>query len=122
MGWDPTDNSMSKLFAFCATNSKLLYLFHEKSQKSKKAKNCNYTAEIIVEIEERHGHQVLICCLLNTGTTQAIIPRELVQKGCAKGYKCQKTVWYIMGGSFTTKQKVLHHFKFSELDNNKTVT
>ena len=40
-----------------------------------------YTAEIVVEIEDRHGNIVPIRALLDTGTTSTLVLRDFVKKG-----------------------------------------
>ena len=94
----------------------------DRSRIAKKHKKTHYTAEIIVEIVDRHGDTVPFRALLDTGTSDTILLRRYVKKGRAKGYKGKTTVWNTMGGKFETKQKALVDFKFPELNHNKKVT
>lgn len=99
-----------------------LFPFFKKEQPNKKAKQSHYTAEIVVEIEDRDGNLVPIRALLDTGTTSSIVLRNFVKKGRAKGYKGKSTLWQTLGGNFKTKRKALIDFKFPELSNSKKVT
>jgi hypothetical protein len=74
---------------------------------TKKHKTIHYTAEIIVEVRDRHDNIVPIRALLDTGTTSSIILREFVRKGRAKSYKGQTTTWSTYGGTFSTNRKAL---------------
>jgi transposase InsO family protein len=89
---------------------------------TKISKNSHYTAETIVEIEDRHGELVPIRCLLDTGTTSTLILRDFVKKGRAKSHKGKRTKWSTLGGSFSTNRKALLEFKFPELTTSKSVT
>ena len=57
------------------------------NEPKKKQKNEHYSAEIIVEIVNRHGETVPIRALLDTGTSSTIVLRDFVKKGRAKSYK-----------------------------------
>lgn len=98
------------------------YAFHENSRPVKQIKSKHYTAEIIVQIENRHGKMVPARCLLDTGTTESIVLRDFVRKGRAKGYKGKTTKWKTMGGVFETNQKALIEFSFPELSGDKRIT
>lgn len=89
---------------------------------SKKQKDKHYSAEIIVEIEDRDGNVVPIRGLLDTGTSSTIVLRQFVRKGRAKSYKGERTEWSTLGGKFSTNRKALIDFKFPELSSRKTVT
>ena len=92
------------------------YAFYERTRVTKRPRRANYTAEIIVEIEDRYGNLVPIRGLVDTGTLETIVLRQFVRKGRAKSYKGKPTTWNTMGGKFTTKQKALIDFKLPELD------
>ena len=133
---DKHSDDISAQSGTVATNSKLatnkenadtpyipsVYAFYENSHKRKKQKKTHYTAEIIVEIEDRKGDRVPIRCLLDTGCSDSILLRDYVKRGRAKSFKGKPTVWDTMGGKFVTKQKALIDFKFPELDYNKSIT
>ena len=51
----------------------------------KKVKKNQYTAEIMVEMVDRHGNKVPARGLLDTGTTHSLLLREFVERGRAKG-------------------------------------
>lgn len=85
-------------------------------------KKTHYCADIIVEIEDRHGKLKPIRALLDTGTSSTIILRRFVRKGRAQSYKGEKTKWNTLGGIYVTNRKALLDFKFPELNTNKTVT
>ena len=116
-----SDNDSEISFSYLPSTPST-YAFYENSRKQKKGKKTHYTAEVVVEIEDRHGDLVPIRCLLDTGTSDTIVLRDFVRKGRAKSYKGQPTVWNTMGGNFITKQKALIDFKFPELENNKQIT
>ena len=103
----------------CYANS---YAFYESSRKAKKQRTVKYTAETVVEIEDRYGKIVPIRCLVDTGTSDTIVLRQFVKRGRAKSYKGQSTRWNTLGGQFTTKRKALIDFKLPELDPGKKVT
>ena len=99
-----------------------MFPFFNRGELNKKAKVGHYTAEIVVEILDRHGKLVPIRALLDTGTTSTILLREFFKKGRAGGYSGQETLWKTMGGNFTTKKKALVDFRFPELNTDKKVT
>ena len=99
-----------------------LHLSFAFAPKNKKIKRNHYTAEVIIEIVDRHGNKVPARGLLDTGTSHSILLREFVKRGRAKGYSGKPTQWNTMGGQFITKRKALIDFKFPELDNNKKIT
>ncbi|GAX22752.1 putative transposase [Fistulifera solaris] len=90
--------------------------------KDNEVKNSHYTAEIIVQIENKDGELVPARCLLDTGTTESIVLRDFVRRGRAKSYKGKTTKWKTMGGTFETNQKALIDFSFPELSGDKRVT
>ena len=89
-----------------------LFTFSESSRPQKKSKKGHYTAEVIVEIEDRDGNLVPARGLLDTGTTSSLLLRQFVRKGRAQGYKGKKVTWKTMGGNFVTNRKALVEFKF----------
>ena len=91
-------------------------------RKAKKAKQTHYSAEIIVEIEDRHGNTVPIRALIDTGTSSSIVLRDFVRKGRAGSYKGKRTKWSTLGGVFSTNRKALIDFKLPELSTDKKVT
>ena len=101
-----------------------LFPFYQKrlERPSKKLRTKKYSADIIVEIEDRNGQKVPIKCLLDTGTTSTIVLRQYVKKGRAKSHKGARTTWNTLGGTFSTNRKALIDFSFPELTKNKTVT
>jgi hypothetical protein len=89
----------------------------------KKQRRKKYTAEIVVEMEDRDGNIVPARALLDTGTTSTIVLRKFVRKGRAKSYaKPTATTWNTLGGNFQTKRKVLIDMKFPELNPHKKVS
>ena len=98
------------------------YTFSERNRLKKKTKTGHFTAEIIVEIEDRDGNLVPIRCLLDTGTTSTLVLRDFVRKGGAKIYKGKCTTWSTLGGQFSTNRKALIDFKFPELHSGKKVS
>ena len=116
---DTSDNEFDGYFP---DTPQFLFPFFNRGELNKKAKVGHYTAEIAVEILDRHGKLVPIRALLDTGTTSTILLREFVKKGRAGGYSGQKTLWKTMGGNFTTKKKALVDFRFPELNTDKKVT
>ena len=114
------DYHTSPLFSYDSPNH--CCAFCEHSRVNKKRKTSHYTAETVVEIEDRYGKIVPIRCLVDTGTSHSIVLRAFVRKGRAKSYKGKTTSWNTMGGTFTTKQKALIDFSFPELDPGKKVT
>ena len=93
----------------------------EQSEESDK-QSVKYSADVIVQIEDRNGATATIRALLDTGTTQSIILRDFVRKGRAQSYKGKKTVWRTLGGEFTTNRKALIDFSFPELSDQRNVT
>ena len=89
---------------------------------NKKQKRYHYSAETIVEIEDRYGNLKPIRCLLDTGMSSTLIWRDFAKKGQAKSYKGQSTSWTTMGGKFSTNHKALLEFKFTELSTDKKIT
>jgi hypothetical protein len=85
-------------------------------------KPVQYTAHIIVEINNREGTVVPIRSLLDTGTTSTIILREFVRKYRACTNKKKRTKWKTLGGTFTTNYESLLDFKFPEISTRKVVT
>ena len=96
--------------------------FNRGESPKKKSKRTHYSAEIVVEIEDRHGNLVPIRALLDTGTSSSIILREFVRKGRANTHKGKRTTWSTLGGNFSTNRKALIDFKIPELSTHKTVT
>jgi hypothetical protein len=105
-------------------NTATAYPFHNREpHASKKARANKYTAETVVEIEDRDGNLVPIRALLDTGTSATIILKKFVRKGRAKTHMASKsTKWQTLGGNFTTKRKALVDFKLPELNTHKKVT
>ena len=60
------------------------------SRQAKHNKTEHLSAEVIVQIEDRHGELRPIRALLDTGTSSTIVLRNYVRKGRAKGYKGKK--------------------------------
>ena len=96
--------------------------FNRNERNAKRPKKLHYSAEIVVEIEDRHGNLVPIRGLLDTGTSSSIVLREFVCKGRANTHKGKRTTWSTLGGTFTTNRKALIDFKFPELSTHKKVT
>ena len=82
----------------------------------------HYSADSIVEIEDRTGNRVPIRALLDTGTSATLVLRDFVRKGRAKSYKGHSTNWSTLGGNFKTNRKAPIDFKFPELSTDKTIT
>jgi predicted aspartyl protease len=99
-----------------------LYPFFSTQPPKKKQKLSHYSAEIVVEIQDRNGENVPIRALLDTGTSSTLLLRDFVAKGRAKGFEHQPTKWATLGGNFVTNRKALVEFKFPELSISKTVT
>ena len=116
-----TDDS-SFLYSHPTPIHETCYAFYENSRVSKKKKVNHYSAETVVEIEDRYGKLVPIRCLIDTGTSKSILLRQFVRKGRAKSYKGKTTSWNTLGGQFKTKQRALVDFSFPELDPGKKVT
>jgi hypothetical protein len=72
--------------------NKIIKLKHEPETAPEK-KPVQYTADIIVEIENRDGTVVPMRALLDTGTTATIILREFVGKGRARTNTKKRTKW-----------------------------
>jgi Aspartyl protease len=81
-----------------------------------------YTAEVVVELENKEGNIVPIIALLDTGTSSTIVLNEDMRKRFVSHHKGHETTWETLGGTFTTRQKSIFEFKFPELTNNQTVT
>jgi hypothetical protein len=96
--------------------------FFSRQDANKRSKKTHYSAEVVVEIEDRHGNLVPIRALIDTGTSSSIVLREFVRKGRAKSYKGQTTKWSTLGGVFQTKRKALIDFSLPELSTQKKVT
>jgi len=69
----------------------LLNPFFDRQHLQKKTKISHYTAEIVVEILDKHGKIVPICALMETGASSSIVLSEFVKKGRAGGYKGHPT-------------------------------
>jgi hypothetical protein len=96
--------------------------FRPAKPKEEDSSEGQYTAEMIIEIENRVGQLVATRALLDTGTTESIVLKHLVRKDRAKTEKGKPTVWNTLGGKFKTKRKALVEFKLPELSNSKTLT
>ena len=116
------DSTSSHSTSTSSDTDNVCYAFYEHSRLKKKHKSTHYTAETVVEIEDRYGNLVPIKCLIDTGTSESILLRDFVRKGRAKSYKGKQTQWNTLGGQFTTKQKALVDFCFPELNPGKKVT
>jgi hypothetical protein len=81
-----------------------------------------YTADIIVEINNIDGSVVPMRALLETGTTATIILREFVCKGRARTNTKKITKWKTLGGTFTTNYESLLNLKFPKISTSKVVT
>ena len=82
----------------------------------------HYSADVIVEIEDRNGNRVPMHALLDTGMSATIILHDFVTQGKAKVYKSSTTTqWKILGGMFNMNQKALLEFRFPELSQHRTV-
>jgi hypothetical protein len=101
--------------------SKRIKLKHELEEAQENVQ-VQYTADIIVEIENRDGTVVPMRALLDTGTTASIILREFVGKGRSRTNTKKRTKWKTHGGTFTTNYESLLDFKFSEISTSKVVT
>ena len=88
----------------------------------KRIKKTHYSAELLVEVEDRHGKVVPIRCLIDTGTSATMILRQFVRKGRAKSYKGKQEKWRTLGGTFTTNRKVLIDFSLPEFDTKKKIS
>jgi predicted aspartyl protease len=55
----------------------------------------HYSAEVVVEIEDRHGNLVPIRALIDTGTSSSIVLREFVAKDAPSHTKAIDQVVYI---------------------------
>jgi hypothetical protein len=105
--------------------SKRIKLKHdpeEALEKKPEKKPVQYTADIIVEIKNRDGTVVPIRALLDTGTTDNIILREIVGKGISLTNTKERTKWKTLVGTFTTNYESLLDFKFPEISTSKVVT
>jgi len=71
----------------------------------KKSKHTHYSADVVVEIENRDGERVPIRALLDTGTSATIILRPFVKQGRISAKKKDQMKWNTMGGTFLTKKK-----------------
>ena len=128
---DSVDNFMAELDAMLNNNSddvsnytEYLYPFSSSnSQKLQcvKPKMGHYSAEILVELEDRDDNIVPICALLDTGMSATLLLHKFVKKGSAKGHKALPTKWHTLGGTFVTHRKALMEFKFPELSTSKKV-
>ncbi len=95
---------------------------HHVPRPAKRHKKAHYSADVIVEIEDRNGDRVPMRALLDTGTSATIILRDFVTRGKAKAYKSSTTTqWKTLGGTFNTNQKALLEFRFPELSQHRTV-
>jgi hypothetical protein len=81
--------------------SKRIKLKHE-PEKAQEKVPVQYTADIIVEINNRDGTVVPMRALLDTGTTATNILREFMGKGRARTNTNKITKWKTLGGTFTT--------------------
>ena len=88
----------------------------------KRHKSVHYTADIVVEIEDRDGHRVPIRALLDTGTTATLLLKQYVRRGRVSSKKSKIVKWTTLGGHFKTTRESLVDFKFPELNTAKTVT
>jgi hypothetical protein len=117
------ESSEEEFESYMLSNSVLnLYPFFSTQPPKKKQKLSHYSAEIVVEIQDRNGENVPIRALLDTGTSSTLLLRDFVAKGRAKGFEHQPTKWATLGGNFVTNRKALVEFKFPELSISKTVT
>jgi hypothetical protein len=99
------------------------YTFPPTEAKSNDVSEGHFTAETIIEIEDRLVQLVAARALLDTGTTESIVLRHLVvRKGRAHTEKGRPTVWNTLGGKFKTTRKALIEFKLPQLSNSKKVT
>jgi hypothetical protein len=89
--------------------SKRIKLKHE-PEKSQENVRVQYTADIIVEIENRDGTVVPMRALLDTGTTATIILREFAGKGRARTNTKKITKWETRGEN---SQQIMNHFWIS---------
>jgi hypothetical protein len=101
--------------------SKIIKLKHE-PEAAQENTPVQYTADIILEIEDRDDTVVPMRALLDTGTTATIIFREFVGKGRACTNTNRRTKWKPLGETFTTNYESLLDFKFQELCTRKVVT
>jgi hypothetical protein len=105
--------------------SETLFPFYKNSiqnTNNKKTKSTHYSAEVLVELEDRDGNIVPIRALLDTGTSATLLLRQFIKKGRAKGYIEENTSWMTLGGNFVTNRKAVVDFKFPELSTNKSVS
>jgi hypothetical protein len=84
-----------------------MYPFNSVQPRKKKQKVMHYSAEILVEIQDRNGEYVPIRALLDTGTSATLLLRDFVAKGRAKSYKHHPTKWATLGGSLYLIEKPL---------------
>ena len=97
-----------------------LFPFH--TPPNKKSKGSHFSAEIVVQTQNRNHEPVAIRGLLDTGTTSTIILKDYVPKGRANTSKGKKQEWTTIGGTFHTRHKALVDFKFPELNTTKMVS
>jgi hypothetical protein len=89
--------------------SKIIKLKHE-PEEAQQNTPVQFTADIIVEIENRDGTVVPMRALLDTGTTATIILQEFVGKGRArKNTKKRKSGKHLVEHS----QQIMNHFWIS---------
>jgi hypothetical protein len=101
--------------------SKRIKLKHE-PEAAQENKTVQYTADIIVEINNRDGIVVPLRALLDTGTAATIILRYFLGKGRARTNTKKRTKWKTLGGTFTKNYESLLDFKFPDLSTSKVVT
>jgi hypothetical protein len=74
----------------------------------KRPKFSHFTAEVVVEIENKEGNTVPIRALLDTGTSSTIILNEHMRKGFVSHHKGHVTTWKTLGGNQQTVTWVAH--------------
>ena len=104
------------------TNKYANPFFNRTERSEKRPKKDHYSAEIVVQIQDRSGALVPARALLDTGTSSSIVLRDFVRKGRARSYKGKTTTWSTLGGSFSTQRRALIDFKLPELSTHKKVT
>jgi hypothetical protein len=119
---DDSSDEDSESYMLFHNSTLEMYPFNSVQLPKKKQKVTHYSAEILVEIQDRNGEYVPIRALLDTGTSATLLLCNFVARGRAKGYKHQPTKWSTLGSSFVTNRKALVDFKFPKLSSSKTIT
>jgi hypothetical protein len=87
--------------------SKLIIKLRHEPEAAQENKPVQYTADLIVEINNREGTVVPMRALLDTGSTSTIILREFTGKDRAHTNAKKRKKWKTLGGNFTTTYESL---------------